>query len=180
MTCLASRLRQLSGSEQQIVGEAGRSDEQDRHWMHRALALAQRAAEAGEVPVGAVLVRGGECIGEGWNRPIGACDPTAHAEMVALRAAAAQTGNYRLVDSTLYVTLEPCPMCAGAMVHARVARVVYGAADPRAGAAGTVFDLLRSTVLNHRAAVTGGVVAEECGTLLREFFRARRSAPVVE
>ena len=151
--------------------------EQDRVWMRRALALAQRAAEAGEVPVGAVLVQGDGVVGEGWNRPISLCDPTAHAEIITLRAAAARIGNYRLVDSTLYVTLEPCPMCASAMVHARVARVVYGAADPRAGAAGTVFDLLRSTVLNHRAEVTGGILAEECGTLLREFFRARRSAP---
>lgn len=151
--------------------------EQDQAWMRRALALAQRAAEAGEVPVGAVVVQGGEVLGEGWNQPIGASDPTAHAEIVALRAAAARIGNYRLVDSTLYVTLEPCPMCAGAMVHARVARVVYGAADPRAGAAGAVFDLLRSPVLNHRAEVTGGILAEECGTLLREFFRIRRSPP---
>jgi tRNA(adenine34) deaminase len=151
----------------------------DRDWMSRALALAQQAAADGEVPVGAVLVRGDECLGEGWNRPIGCCDPTAHAEMVALRAAAARVGNYRLVDSTLYVTLEPCPMCAGAMIHARVARVVYGAADPRTGAAGTVFDLLRSAALNHRAEVTGGVLAEECGALLRAFFRARRSPVVV-
>jgi tRNA(adenine34) deaminase len=152
-------------------------DEQDRFWMRRALELAQRAADAGEVPVGAVLVQGDEVVGEGWNRPISLCDPTAHAEIMALRAAAARIGNYRLVNSTLYVTLEPCPMCAGAMVHARVARVVYGASDPRAGAAGTVFDILRSTVLNHRAAVTGGILAEECGTLLREFFRARRTSP---
>ncbi|HSA45075.1 MAG TPA: tRNA adenosine(34) deaminase TadA [Candidatus Competibacteraceae bacterium] len=153
------------------------NDAQDRDWMRRALALAQRAAAVGEVPVGAVVVQGGEVLGEGWNQPIGASDPTAHAEIVALRAAAARIGNYRLVDSTLYVTLEPCPMCAGAMVHARVARVVYGAADPRAGAAGTAFDLLRSPVLNHRAEVTGGILAEECGTLLREFFRIRRSPP---
>ncbi len=151
--------------------------EQDRDWMRQALVLAQRAAEAGEVPVGAVLVRGAEVIGEGWNQPIGASDPTAHAEIIALRVAAARIGNYRLLDSTLYVTLEPCPMCAGAMIHARVARVVYGAADPRAGAAGTVFELLRSTVLNHRAEVAGGVLAEECGALLRAFFRARRFLP---
>ena len=149
--------------------------DRDRYWMGRALALAQCAAEAGEVPVGAVLVRGDEVIGEGWNQPIGACDPTAHAEVLALRAAAARVGNYRLVDSTLYVTLEPCPMCAGAIVHARVARVVFGAEDPRAGAAGAVFNLLQSAALNHRAAVSGGVMAEECGTLLRAFFRARRS-----
>lgn len=174
---LANRQRPSSGSES--VAAAEWSDAQDRAWMRRALALAQRAAEAGEVPVGAVLVRGDELISEGWNQPIGASDPTAHAEIVALRAAAARIGNYRLVDSTLYVTLEPCPMCAGAMVHARVARVVYGAADPRAGAAGAVFDLLRSTALNHRAEVTGGILAEECGTLLREFFRARRSVPAL-
>ena len=149
--------------------------DRDRYWMGRALALAQCAAEAGEVPVGAVLVRGDEVIGEGWNQPIGACDPTAHAEVLALRAAAARVGNYRLVDSTLYVTLEPCPMCAGAIVHARVARVVFGAEDPRAGAAGAVFNLLQSAALNHRATVSGGVMAEECGTLLRAFFRARRS-----
>ena len=148
--------------------------DRDRYWMGRALALARRAADAGEVPVGAVLVRDDEVIGEGWNRPIGACDPTAHAEVLALRAASARVSNYRLVDTTLYVTLEPCPMCAGAIIHARVARVVFGAADPRTGAAGTVFDLLKSTLLNHRAEVTRGVLAEECGALLREFFRARR------
>jgi tRNA(adenine34) deaminase len=142
--------------------------------MNRALDLARRAADAGEVPVGAVLVRGDAVIGEGWNRPIGSCDPTAHAEVLALRTAAARVGNYRLVGSTLYATLEPCPMCAGALVHARVARVVFGAVDPRAGAAGTVFDLLRSAALNHRAEVVGGVAAEECAALLRDFFRARR------
>ena len=153
------------------------TSDRDRRWMGRALELAHRAAEAGEVPVGAVLVRGDEAIGEGWNQPIGGCDPTAHAEVLALRAAAARVGNYRLVESTLYVTLEPCPMCAGAIVHARVGRVVFGAVDPRAGAAGTVFDLLHSPALNHRAEVSGGVMAEECGALLREFFRARRSRP---
>ena len=153
--------------------------ERDSYWMDRALALARRAAAVGEVPVGAVLVVGDEVLGEGWNQSISACDPTAHAEVIALRAAAARLGNYRLVGSTLYVTLEPCPMCAGAMVHARVARLVFGAADPRTGAAGTVFDLLRSTALNHRAEVTGGILAEECGTLLREFFRARRVGSAV-
>lgn len=158
-------------------GKPELDDERDRRWMRQALELARRAAAVGEVPVGAVLVRGDEIIGAGWNRPIGACDPTAHAEVTALRAAAARTGNYRLVDSTLYVTLEPCPMCAGAIVHARVTRVVFGAADPRAGAAGTVFDLLQSTALNHRAEVTGGVLAGECGALLRGFFRARRLKP---
>lgn len=147
----------------------------DRRWMKRALDLARRASQAGEVPVGALLVRDGEWLGEGWNQPIGACDPTAHAEMLALRAAAARAGNYRLAGSTLYVTLEPCAMCAGALVHARVARVVFGAADPRAGAAGSVFDLLRSSALNHRAEVAGGVLAEPCAALLHAFFRARRA-----
>jgi len=149
----------------------------DQYWMRRALELARCAATVGEVPVGAILVLRDEVVGEGWNRPIGAHDPTAHAEMVALRAAAARLGNYRLVESTLYVTLEPCPMCAGAMIHARVARLVFGAVDPRAGAAGTVFNLLQSEHLNHRAIVTGGVLAEECGLLLREFFRVRRLKP---
>jgi tRNA(adenine34) deaminase len=144
-------------------------------FMQRALELADRAEAEGEVPVGAVLVSAcGEIIGEGWNRPIVSHDPTAHAEIQALRAAAARLGNYRLPDTTLYVTLEPCPMCAGALVHARIARVVYGASDPRAGAAGTVFNLLQSEVLNHRAQVQGGVLGEACGEQLRTFFRRRR------
>jgi len=149
-------------------------DDQDTGFMRRALALAERAAAEGEVPVGAVLVRDGEVVGEGWNRPITAHDATAHAEVQAVRAAGARLGNYRLVDTTLYVTLEPCPMCAGALVHARVARLVYGAADPRTGAAGSVFDLVRSPHLNHRLAVTAGVLEDECAGLLRDFFRARR------
>jgi len=146
----------------------------DVQFMRRALELAARAEAEGEVPVGALVVLDNEIIGEGWNRPIAAHDPTAHAEMVALRAAAQRLGNYRLTGSTLYVTLEPCPMCAGAMVHARIARVVYGAVDPLAGSAGSVFDLLNSPRLNHRAAVQGGVLAEACGTTLKKFFRARR------
>lgn len=147
----------------------------DSHWMRHALALAQRAAAEGEVPVGAVVVDAeGQVLGEGWNRPIAAHDPTAHAEIQALRAAAEKVGNYRLVGATLYVTLEPCPMCAGAMVHARVRRVVYGAADPRSGAAGSVYNLLQTEQLNHRAEVVGGVLSEECGALLRGFFRERR------
>jgi tRNA(adenine34) deaminase len=142
--------------------------------MTRALELARSAAAASEVPVGALLVLDGAIIGEGWNRPIGACDPTAHAEIEALRDAARRTGNYRLTGSTLYVTMEPCPMCAGAIVHARVARVVYGAADLRAGAAGTVIDVFGSAAVNHRVAVTGGVLAEECRDILQAFFQARR------
>ena len=152
---------------------------QDRDWMSHALELARRAGAAGEVPVGAVLVRAGEIIGEGWNQSIGACDPTAHAEALALRAAAVRVGNYRLAASTLYATLEPCPMCAGAMIHARVARLVFGAADPRAGAAGSVFNLLQTDVLNHRVQIVSGVLADDCGALLRDFFRARRGKPVV-
>jgi len=149
----------------------------DARFMREALALAAHAEAEGEVPVGAVLVLDGVVIGRGWNRPIGSHDPTAHAEITALRDAALRVGNYRLPGSTLYVTLEPCPMCAGAIVHARVARVVYGARDPRTGAAGSVFDLLPSDGrFNHRTACEGGVLAEACGERLRTFFRARRGA----
>jgi tRNA(adenine34) deaminase len=147
----------------------------DEFFMRRAIELAQQAQAAGEVPVGAVIVRGNEIIGEGFNRPISQRDPTAHAEMIALRAAAALSDSYRLTGTTLYVTLEPCAMCAGAMVHARVERLVYAAPDPRAGAAGSVFNVVRSPALNHRLDVDGGVLGEECGALLRNFFLARRS-----
>src|SRR5579872_5610595 len=146
----------------------------DQRWMREALLLARQAEAAGEVPVGAVLVKDGKLIGSGWNQPIGAHDPTAHAEVMALRAAAKATDNYRLVDTTLYVTLEPCAMCAGALVHARVARLVYGAADPKTGAAGSVFDLARTDKLNHRLEVEGGVLTEECGGLLKDFFARKR------
>ena len=146
----------------------------DEQFMRRALELARHAEEAGEVPVGAVVVWHDEIIGEGWNQPIVSHDPTAHAEIVALRAAAARMQNYRLPDAIFYVTLEPCAMCAGAMVLARLARVVYGAADPKSGAAGSVFNLLASSALNHRAQITGGVLAEECGGMLRKFFEVRR------
>ncbi len=148
----------------------------DLTFMQRALELAERAQAVGEVPVGAVLVRDGVIIGEGFNQPIGAHDPTAHAEVVALRDAATRVRNYRLPDTTLYVTLEPCAMCAGAIVHARVARVVYGASDPRTGAAGSVFDLLPADQrFNHRTACEGGLLAAEAGQLLRDFFKARRA-----
>lgn len=152
----------------------GMTQAQDEKWMREALLLARQAEAAGEVPVGAVLVKDGILLGSGWNQPIGAHDPTAHAEVMALRAAAKSVGNYRLTGSTLYVTLEPCAMCAGAMVHARVAKLVYGAADPKTGAAGSVFDLTRTDKLNHRLEVEGGVLAEECGGLLREFFSRKR------
>ena len=150
------------------------TDSQDEKWMREALLLARQAEAAGEVPVGAVLMKDGMLLGSGWNQPIGAHDPTAHAEVMALRAAAGSIGNYRLTGTTLYVTLEPCAMCAGAMVHARVARLVYGAADPKTGAAGSVFDLARTDKLNHRLEVQGGVLAAECGGLLREFFSRKR------
>ncbi|MEE9142241.1 MAG: tRNA adenosine(34) deaminase TadA, partial [Gammaproteobacteria bacterium] len=139
-----------------------------------ALELARQAEAEGEVPVGAVVVKDGEVIGEGSNRPIATHDPTAHAEIIAMRAAANSLGNYRLTGVSLYVTIEPCPMCAGAMVHSRVGRLVYGAADPRAGAAGTAFNLTGSETLNHRIDTTGGVLAEECCALLTEFFASRR------
>ena len=150
------------------------ADARDAAFMHRALDLARHAEQAGEVPVGALVVLNDEVIGEGWNQPIVSHDPTAHAEMVALRAAAMRMKNYRLTDTTLYVTLEPCAMCAGAIVHARVGRVVFGAADPKTGAAGSVFNLLESPSLNHHAQITRGVLAEECGETLRKFFEARR------
>jgi len=146
----------------------------DAAYMRRALELARHAEEAGEVPVGALVVLNDEIIGEGWNQPIVTHDPTAHAEIVALRAAAVRTKNYRIPEAVLYVTLEPCAMCAGAMVHARMARVVYGAADPKSGAAGSVFNLLESSTLNHRAQITRGMLAQECGDILRRFFESRR------
>ncbi len=143
--------------------------------MERALTFARRAAEEGEVPVGAVLVGGaGDVLAESGNAPIARHDPSAHAEMLVLRAAGATLGNYRLPNTTLYVTLEPCPMCAGALVHARVARVVYAAADPRSGACGSVFDLTQSSELNHRIEVTGGLMADESSHLLTAFFTERR------
>jgi tRNA(adenine34) deaminase len=146
----------------------------DESYMRRALELARQAQRAGEVPVGAVLVHDDAIIAEGWNQPIRAHDPSAHAEMSTLRAAGQALASYRLLDTTLYVTLEPCPMCAGAMVHARVRRLVFGAPDPRAGAAGSVFNLVQHPALNHRIEFSSGVLGEECGSLLREFFLARR------
>ena len=142
--------------------------------MGEALALAREAAARGEVPVGAIVVRDNVIIGRGGNSPISISDPTAHAEIAAMREAAAALSNYRLVDCALYATLEPCAMCAGAMLHARIARVVYGARDPKTGACGSVIDLFADSRLNHHATVIGGVRAEECGMLLSEFFAARR------
>jgi tRNA(adenine34) deaminase len=146
----------------------------DTDFMRRALELATRAEGQGEVPVGALVTVGERIIGEGWNQPITLRDPTAHAEMLALRAAATALGDYRLGGATLYVTLEPCPMCATALVHARVARLVFGAWDPRQGAAGSVFELVSRRELNHRVDSFGGVLADECGEQLKRFFAARR------
>lgn len=146
----------------------------DADFMQEALALAARAAEAGEVPVGAVVVKEGRIIGRGYNRPITASDPTAHAEIVALREAATAEGNYRLPGCTLYVTLEPCAMCVGALVHARLARIVYGAADPKTGACGSIVDLPAIGSWNHHGTFEGGVLADDCGAILRRFFAGRR------
>jgi tRNA(adenine34) deaminase len=152
-----------------------RADEQDEAFMREALALAREAAGVDEVPVGAVVVIDGEIVGRGFNQPIRRHDPTAHAEVMALRDAAARVGNYRLPGSTLYVTLEPCVMCSGAIMHARVGRVVFGARDPKTGAAGSVVDLYAEVRLNHHADIVGGVLAEESGALLSGFFAARRA-----
>jgi tRNA(Arg) A34 adenosine deaminase TadA len=147
----------------------------DRRWMQRALELAAHARDAeGEVPVGAVLVLDGQCVGEGWNRNISLSDPTAHAEVGALRQAGQRLANHRLSGATLYVTLEPCTMCAMALIHARVSRVVYAATDPKTGAAGSVFDVLTDPRHNHRIQVSGGLMAEESAAMLRDFFRVRR------
>jgi tRNA(adenine34) deaminase len=147
----------------------------DEDFMRVALQLARQAQQCNEVPVGAVVVRDGEIVGRGFNAPISRHDPTAHAEMMALRDAARQLGNYRLVGCELFVTLEPCLMCVGAMFHARVTRVVYGAADPKTGAAGSVLNLFTVAELNHHARIEGGVLAGECGALLSNFFAARRA-----
>jgi tRNA(adenine34) deaminase len=147
----------------------------DVDYMRRALELARTAEAEGEVPVGAVLVHNEAIIATGHNRPIAGCDPTAHAEIEALRAGARRLGGYRLADTILYVTLEPCLMCAAALVHARVRRLVFGAFDPQAGAAGSLLDVFKLNALNHRVDVFGGVLAEECGALLRGFFERRRA-----
>ena len=148
--------------------------EADEKWMARALELAGEAARLGEVPVGAVVVAGDTLLGEGFNRPISDSDPTAHAEIVALRAAARSRGNYRLTGAALYVTVEPCTMCAGALVHARIGRLVFGTREPRTGAIESSASVLDNPSHNHRVAVSGGVLAAECGHLLKAFFTARR------
>ena len=148
--------------------------QQDEYWMRHALSLARRAWEQGEVPVGAVLVQNDRVIGEGWNRPIGQHDPTAHAEIMALRQGGKILENYRLLATTLYVTLEPCVMCAGAMVHSRISRLVYGAHDIKSGAAGSLLDVLGHPGMNHQVELHSGVLAEACAAMLSDFFRMRR------
>lgn len=147
----------------------------DIDFMQLALRLAKNAATAGEVPVGAIIVKDGIVIGRGANTPIFLHDPTAHAEIIAMRQAAEHLGNYRLVDCTIYVTLEPCAMCTGAIQHARIARLVYGATDPKTGACGSVINLMNEPKLNHHTQVIGGLMAEECGAILSDFFKARRN-----
>lgn len=148
--------------------------ELDQQYMRMAIEQAQLAAQSGEVPVGAVLVKDGQVISKAFNKPIANHDPSAHAEMLALREAALAEENYRIAGSTLYVTLEPCAMCSGAMLHARIDRVVYGASDPKTGAAGSVLDIFASKQINHQTSVEGGIMSEECGQLLRDFFKGRR------
>jgi tRNA(adenine34) deaminase len=147
---------------------------QDEQFMHEALLLAQQAAELGEVPVGAIVVKDGVIVGRGSNAPIGSHDPSAHAEILALREAAKRLGNYRLVDCSLYVTLEPCAMCAGAIQHARIGQLVFGAKDPKTGACGSVVNLMTEDKLNHHTGVASGVLESECGQLLSDFFKQRR------
>jgi len=148
----------------------------DLLYLQRAIKLAKQAEFSGEVPVGAVLVYQDEIIGEGWNQPIGLHDPSAHAEIIALRQGAKTLKNYRLLNTTLYVTLEPCLMCAGAMVHARIQRLVFGAFDSKTGAVGSVFDVLRTPELNHQIDIDGGILADECSDLLKQFFMKKRQS----
>jgi tRNA(adenine34) deaminase len=151
-------------------------DPEDHAWMRQAIGLARQAEAEGEVPIGAVVVHEGRVVGRGWNRNIGLNDPSAHAEILALREAGRMLGNHRLIGCSLYVTLEPCPMCVGAMIHARLERVVYGSDDPKTGAAGGKFDLLLDPAHNHVPAVSRGCLSEECSELLRSFFRKRRKS----
>lgn len=156
------------------------SELNDAYWMKQALALAQKAWEQGEVPVGAILVLDDKVIGQGWNRPITRHDPTAHAEIMALQQGGQIVQNYRLLNATLYVTLEPCVMCAGAMVHSRIKRLVYGASDLKTGAAGSLLDVLRHPGMNHQIEITAGVMANECSEMLSQFFQQRREQKKAE
>ena len=168
------RLSLESGSQNTNASMTEQQKAEDERFMRRAIQLAQRAAQLDEVPVGAMVVSNGEIIAEGWNQSIQRFDPSAHAEIIALRAAGQQLQNYRLLNTTLYVTLEPCGMCLGAILHARISRVVYGAADPKTGALGGAYALLDMAQHNHRPDITGRILAEDCSALLQAFFRARR------
>lgn len=174
---LANKQIQEKAAEQEPLSEISmeqNTTEEDVMWMRHALTLADKAESIGEVPVGACVVLNGELIGEGFNTPITDNDPSAHAELRAVKEAAAAVQNYRLIDATLYVTLEPCSMCAGMLVHARVKRVVFGAKDAKTGAAGSVMNLLQHPALNHQLEIVSGVLAEECASKLSDFFRKRR------
>ena len=153
---------------------------EDAAWMERALEQARRALQSGEVPVGALIVKDGEVLGAGHNRNLLDRDPTAHAEIVALRQAAAHLGNHRLTGCTMYATIEPCAMCAGALIHARIGRLVFGASDPKAGAAGSMLQVLNHPGLNHQMEVTAGVLADKCSEILQDFFRRKRASPTTE
>jgi len=170
------KLQPMQRAKQQKVAQVSDRDlqAQDEYWMKRAITLAQQGEALGEVPVGAVIVCDGAVIGEGFNQPISSCDPTAHAEVVAMRNAAAKLHNYRLVNATLYVTLEPCTMCVGALVHGRIARLVFGTPEPKAGAVVSQAQLLGASYLNHNVAYTGGICASACQQQLSAFFRRRR------
>ena len=161
-------------SDHPLSSPAIGTSETDEFWMEEALRCAQRALEGGEVPVGAIVVLGNRAIGRGWNRNISDSDPTAHAEVIALREAGAAIGNYRLGECDLFATIEPCAMCAGALVHARIRRLIYGADDPKAGAVHSVLKVVNHPALNHRVEVRGGVLAVRCAGILQEFFRSRR------
>ena len=178
---IAPPSRRGRGEEAGGVVNSGPQTERDQHWMHQALTLAARARdEDDEIPVGALVVDAdGNLVGEGWNRNISEHDPSAHAEIVALRQAGKVLGNHRLIGATLYVTLEPCAMCSGAIMHARIARVVFGARDPKTGVAGSVLDLFAEPRLNHHATIEGGLLADECGRMLSSFFAARRGRTLV-
>lgn len=154
-------------------------EQNDVYWMHHAITLALKAQEKGEVPIGAVIVRDNQIIGQGHNCPIATCDPTSHAEIQAIRAATQFDNNYRLNNTTLYVTLEPCAMCAGAIIQARINRVVFGTADPRSGAAGSIFNVLQNPSLNHRCELHTGVLQQQCTDLLKEFFKQKRALPLI-
>lgn len=150
----------------------------DKEWMQRAFELAQKAKEHDEVPVGAVIVYQDQIIGEGWNQPISSNDPTAHAEIIALRDAGNKVGNYRLPNATMYVTLEPCAMCAGAILHARLSKIIFAVADPKTGACGSIFNLLQAEELNHKVEIDKGIMEDECRSLIQTFFKEKRSKPL--